>query len=412
MLTRIEAKGYKSFDPDVGTNLNLSPLTIIVGPNNSGKSNLFDLLQLVSNLAHRSFKDAFTGHRGDPADVFWAGYGPGPRQMGVKLTFDSRTVSGKVGTVPVSGAEYELYLEFDPHRRRLRSVGEGLTMLTEMGKPAWWGIETQLDSGRGDGNVLVRSGPERLVFETEYRLEHMERTALAQVQDTHYGFVLAVREALSSWRVFHLSPQAIRTPSASISSWDIDPDGSGLPTVLSTLEREAEFNPEYRKRFQAIQRELHRAIPALTGVHAKDSGDGRLVLTFEQNGQVVPARVVSDGALRVLVLLTLAYSPKPPALIALEEPENGIHPHLLNFVIELLRGVSRRRRNPVQVLLNSHSPYLVDLAEPDELVQARMTDGATRFERVNLKDRPALRELLEQGTYTLGEVYASGSLVR
>jgi hypothetical protein len=47
------------------------------------------------------------------------------------------------------------------------------------------------------------------------------------------------------------------------------------------------------------------------------------------------------------------------------------------------------------VLLNSHSPCLVDLAEPHELVQARMTDGATRFERVSLEKRPALRELLE-----------------
>lgn len=412
MLTRIEARGYKSFDPDVGIDLSLSPFTIIVGPNNSGKSNLFDLLQLASNLAHQSFKDAFDGHRGDPADAFWAGYEPGPRQMGVKLTFDSGTVSGNLGTVPVSGAEYELYLEFDPHRRRLRSVGEGLTMLTDGNKPAWRSIETQFDPNRRDGNVLVRGGPNGLTFETEYRLEHMERTALAQVQDTLYGFVLAVRQALASWRVFHLAPQAIRAPSASISSWDIDLDGAGLPTVLATLEREAEFNPEYHKRFQAIQRELQRAIPALTGVYAKDSGDGRLVLTFEQNGQVVPARVVSDGALRVLALLTLAYSPQPPALIALEEPENGIHPHLLDFVINLLRGISRRKRNPVQVLLNSHSPSLVDLAEPHELVQARMIDGASRFERVGLEDRPALRELLEQGTYTLGEVYASGTLIR
>ncbi|MFQ5859137.1 MAG: AAA family ATPase [Anaerolineae bacterium] len=411
MLTRIEANGYKSFDPDAGINLSLSPFTVVVGPNNSGKSNLFDLLQFVSNLSHESFKDAFTKHRGDPGDAFWAGYEPGPRQMGVKLTFDGGTVSGNIGKIPVSGAEYKLYLEFDPRRRRLRSVGENLTILTDGDKPAWWSIETEFDRNRGDGNVLVRSGPERLTLETEYRLEHMERTALSQVQDSHYGFVLDVRRALSSWRIFHLNPQAIRSPSPSISSWDLESNGAGLATVLATLERESEFQPEYRKRFQAIQRELHRAIPALTGVHVKDSGDGRLVLTFEQDGQVVPARVVSDGTLRVLALLTLAYSPEPPALIALEEPENGIHPHLLDFVINMLRGISRRKQDPVQVLLNSHSPYLVDLAEPHELVQARMIDGATRFAPVSLEDRPALRELLEQGTYTLGEVYASGSLV-
>ncbi len=411
MLTQIKAEGYKSFAPGAGIELSLSPLTIIVGPNNSGKSNLFDLLQLVSNLARQSFKDAFTAHRGDPADAFWAGYEPGPKRMGVELSFDENTVSGRLGENTVSGAKYEFHLEFDSLRRRLRSAGEGLTLLNSMERPLWRSIETEFDVGRGDGNVLVRGGPRGLTLETEYRLEHMERTALAQVQDTSYGFVLAVREALSSWRVFLPNPQAIRAPSADISSWDIEPDGAGLPTVLSTLEREAEFNTEDQKRFQAIQRELHRAIPDLTGVRARDSGDGRLTLVFEQNGQTVPARVVSDGALRVLALLTLAYSPEPPALIALEEPENGIHPHLLSFVINLLRGMSQRKHNPVQVLLNSHSPYLVDLSEPSELVQARMLEGATHFERVNLDDRPTLRELLEQGTYTLGEVYASGSLV-
>jgi predicted ATPase len=412
MLTRIEVEGYKSFSPDKGIDLSLSPLTVIVGPNNSGKSNLFDLLQLVSNLAHQSFKDAFTAHRGDPADAFWAGYESEPKRLGIKLHFDEETVQGHLGSTPIAGAEYELYLEFDSRRRRLRSVGEGLTMLNDKGEPFWRSIETEFDKGRGDGNVLVRGGPDGLTFETEYRLEHMERTALAQVQDTHYSFVLAVREALSSWRVFRPSPQAIRAPSADISSWDIEPDGAGLPSVLSTLEREAEFDSRHRKRFQAIQRELQRAIPDLTGVHARDSGDGRLVLIFEQNGQTVPARIVSDGALRVLALLTIAYSPEPPALIALEEPENGIHPHLLSFVVSMLRGVSQRKRNPAQVLLNSHSSYLVDLAEPHELVQARMVQGATHFKEVNLKDRPALQELLEQGTYTLGEVYASGSLVR
>lgn len=412
MLTRIEAKGYKSFDSEAGINLSLSPFTIIVGPNNSGKSNFFDLLQLISNLAHESFKEAFAEHRGDPADAFWAGNGSGPKRMGVRLTLDGGTVSGNVGEISISGAEYELFLEFDPRRRRLRSVGEGLAMLAETGKPAWWSIETQFDRDRGDGNIVVRGGPEQLTLETEYRMEQMERTVLAQAQDTHYGFVPIVRRALSSWRVFQLNPQAIRAPSASISSWDLESDGAGLPAVLATLEREVEFQPEYHRRFQAIQRELQRAIPALTGVHVKDSGDGRLVLSFEQNGQIVPARVVSDGALRVLALLTLAYSPNPPALIALEEPENGIHPHLLDFVINLLRGISQRKRNPVQVLLNSHSPYLVDLAEPHELVQARMIDSATCFEPVTLEDRPALRELLEQGTYTLGEIYASESLER
>ena len=95
-------------------------------------------------------------------------------------------------------------------------------------------------------------------------------------------------------------------------------------------------------------------------------------LYFELKGSKhrVPASLMSDGVLLVLGYLTLAYTNRPPAILLIEEPENGIHPKLLKFVVEVLRGMSRgldQDTPPVQIILTTHSPYLLDATIPEEV---------------------------------------------
>ncbi|MBI1925769.1 AAA family ATPase, partial [Candidatus Poribacteria bacterium] len=68
MLTRIQAKGYKSFR---SVDIHVKPFTVIVGPNNAGKSNLFDLLGLISGVAQKPLEQAFAAHRGDAIESFY-----------------------------------------------------------------------------------------------------------------------------------------------------------------------------------------------------------------------------------------------------------------------------------------------------------------------------------------------------
>jgi predicted ATPase len=121
--------------------------------------------------------------------------------------------------------------------------------------------------------------------------------------------------------------------------------------------------------------------------------------------------------LRFLALLALAYAPGPPSLVCFEEPENGVHPGRLPFIVDTLRSITERRAEGgrrSQVLVNSHSPYLVDLLAPDEMLVALLRDeGQTHFVSVIedlFRNRPALKELLESGERTLGEVWSEGWL--
>ncbi len=88
------------------------------------------------------------------------------------------------------------------------------------------------------------------------------------------------------------------------------------------------------------------------------------------------SRVVSDGTLRVLGLLTLLNDPKHRGLVCFEEPENGIHPGRLKELVSRLRDLVT---NPVskdpgrqtsQVLVNSHSPVVLSCLKETEMLFA------------------------------------------
>jgi predicted ATPase len=89
----------------------------------------------------------------------------------------------------------------------------------------------------------------------------------------------------------------------------------------------------------------------------------------------------------------------------------------LPFIVDTLRSITARRATGgrrSQVLVNSHSPYLVDLLEPDEMLVASLgNEGQTHFASVTqdlFRNRPRLKELLESGERTLGEAWSEGYL--
>jgi len=112
--------------------------------------------------------------------------------------------------------------------------------------------------------------------------------------------------------------------------------------------------------------------------------------------------------------LALAYDPDPPPIVMVEELDRGIHPRLLRDVRDALyrlsypaeRGLATRA--PVQVIVTTHSPYLLDLFRdhPEEVIIADKRGAAATFSR--LADRDDLTELLAEGA--LGDMWFAGVL--
>jgi predicted ATPase len=406
MITKISARGYKSLQ-DVS--VDLAPLSVVVGPNNAGKSNFFDLLQLVSGFASGPLDKAFEKHRGDPIEAFSDPHNP---RIEVSLEIDLTSQYVKESRLTHgfrAPLRYALTVSFDRERALFRVEGEELDWLEGTKSP-----RKNPFIGRDEERTHRRVTREGGGGHPRLFPLHDTRTVLSQVDDRElYPTIYAVQQYFRSWRFYQFSPNALRQRSPQLAVLDPGLDGSALSGVLDTLQR------DYPEQFNAVRRELIAAIPEVEDLSIVDTGDrGRLLQVDLAGDRGFSGRVVSDGVLRILAMLVLAYSPQPGGLVCFEEPENGIHPARLGFVVAQLRGIARARPGGprCQVLVNSHSPYLVDHLAPEELVLATVDSHlGTKLRRLRLDlsaplAQHAVKRLLETGEATLGDMWYGGQL--
>jgi predicted ATPase len=120
------------------------------------------------------------------------------------------------------------------------------------------------------------------------------------------------------------------------------------------------------------------------------------------NGLEVPSWAISDGTLRLLALTLLAYSDATDNVFLIEEPENGIHPQAVETVFQSLSAAYGS-----QILCATHSPVLLSLADPEQvLCFARTKEGVTDI--VRSSEHPNLRDW--RRTADLGTLFATGVL--
>lgn len=193
-------------------------------------------------------------------------------------------------------------------------------------------------------------------------------------------------------------------------------DGFGLAQFLDDIVGED------RDRFSALERRFCAVFPEHSSIKLRrksgfrapsdnvdqvsrlDAAPGKgLYFALAGSDQAIPASQASDGVLIVLAYLALLYSPRQPRMLLIEEPENGIHPKRLQDVITILRELVQEQTT-TQILMTTHSPYLLDLFQPDEVtVCTKDDDGAVTLTR--LSDSETVRKQI--GLFNLGEIWTS-----
>lgn len=132
--------------------------------------------------------------------------------------------------------------------------------------------------------------------------------------------------------------------------------------------------------------------------------DGRLLLQIKDAPFELPvlSKFASDGTMKMLAYLTVLYNPEPPRFIGIEEPENFLHPRLLPELAEECRAASEHS----QLLITSHSPFLLDAIRADEVrVLYRNEQGFTQA--VRACDIQGIPELVRAGA-SLGYLWMEG----
>ena len=118
----------------------------------------------------------------------------------------------------------------------------------------------------------------------------------------------------------------------------------------------------------------------------------------------VPGWLLSTGTLRIVALLALLRHPEPPPLIVIEEIENGLDPNSVHLIIEEIRNAVESGRT--QIIMTTHSPYLLDLLTLSHVVLVERINGQPTF------TRPGDQEVLQQWAkrFGLGDLYTMGKL--
>ena len=398
MLNRVHVKGYKSLD-DV--EVRLPPLAVLFGPNAAGKSNFLDALQLLSKLGtSRTLKEAFDPpYRGKPLESFTVGEG-GIRGLveRERLVFsmeadlhlsdavvesvnrqirDMRRPSGDItsaraGKAPARVRErdlrYRIEIEMLPGSGVLRVTDEYLAALNANGEPT--GKRRPFVERQGEKIHLRLEGQAHPTYYDRF-LDH----AILSMPHypPHYPHLVAARRELESWLFFYFEPrERMRATNPIKEVRHIGLMGEELAAFLRTLKA---LEP---RQFEAVEKALRAVLPDVDGIDVEVSDLGEVELRLGENGVAIPARVLSEGTLRILGLLALAGVGETPSLVGFEEPENGVHPGRIRLIADLLK--TRASLGQAQYIVTTHSPFLADLLPDESLFAVRRIDRRTRID--------------------------------
>lgn len=396
MLTRVEVHGFRSF---YEFGVSLRPFQVIAGPNAVGKSNFFDALRLLSVLAEHDLKTAFQAVRGDPLEQFTTrapGHHLSEMRFAVEAIVDPKVRDqwGEEAELRNTHLRYELALaqDTDPHGRRyIRIVREELSAVPKDREQlpfhpseSFRRAHIRRVGGRGTPFIATESSDRVLLHQDgragrkrEFKPAELETTVLSGANSVTFRHAFAMRQQLTELRFLHLEPTALRSPSPKSpfhGQERLAATGANLPAVLWRLQGD---DPAL---LSAVAVSLRRVVREVRAVDVWDDvAQQRLVArAFFDSGGPYPASLLSDGTLRLFALAALQVDPTHTGTVCFEEPENGIQPQRMAGLLTVLRGLATETDDdseshsapPVlrQLLVNTHSPVLVSLVEPEDLL--------------------------------------------
>jgi predicted ATPase len=418
MLTRIEIDGLKTFERFI---LDLEPLTVLAGTNASGKSNLFDAIQLLSQLAGNPLPEALQGLRGQPDELFRTVLDePASNRitLAVEVLLDPQVSDpwGRQARLSHTRARYEVVLA----RVREPSGMDRLIVAREEARPIVASEDSWLASrpvSNAFRDAYLRQGRTTPWLTTESPspsptfLLHADgaqpqslpassarASVLGGLADISFPHLFALRREFLSWRCLHLEPECLRQGSSLLDTGPLRGHGCNLAGVLARLQATARHQSGPAGLLADVRSDLAGLLPEARNLLVEEDPldrEYRLRMAVA-GGPLVGARLCSDGSLRVLALLAILHDPDHRGLVCLEEPENGIHPSRLPHLLALLRrwvsdpghGDPDPGEPLGQLLLATHSPIL--LGELRDM-EVRFADTIHRISPGQPRGRPCTR---------------------
>ena len=371
-------------------------LNVLIGPNGSGKSNLLRVLEMISVSAQGGL-GKYVQAAGGMMPLVWDG--------------EAKEVAVKIKTTPPEPERDPKTdsLTYDVHLSR---IGQTSTYRIEREVLGNY-YRVELGDMEEPFKFLERRGLKGVVFNDTQRgltaapeLISEEETLLSMISGPFFEnrVIPLFQKELAAWSVYHdlrVDPKAsVRQAAITRPERRVSPDGENLISVMNTL-----YTGDRK-----FKKDINAAMKAAFGddfdeIVFTPAADQKIQLQVRWNSlkREQPAADLSDGTLRFLFLLTVLASPTPAPVIAIDEPEAGLHPAMLPIVAEHAVDASLRS----QVILTTHSPQFLD-AFKETLPTTTVTKWEDRQTELRSIDGEELKYWLKE--YTLGSLFKSGEL--
>jgi predicted ATPase len=416
MIRRIQVLHYRSLKY---IDVKLSNFQILIGPNASGKSTFLDVINLVRDILNNGLRPAIEKRSSRFDELLYNQQGDG-FEIALELEIPDN-IKQKLKNKDYSLVRYEISLKLDDEKGFIIN-NENVWLLKESSNeknviqidtfPGEYEEPESLISHRkntpvGWRKVISKSSQDNDYFRSEitdwniiYKFGPL-KSSLAGMPEDEERFPVAtwVKHLLKEGVHFlQLNSDKMKWSCRPDSPVTLQTDGSNLPKVIRHLQKE---KPDF---FIQWLEHIKIFLPDIEDIKVKEKDEDRsLYLRVRyKNGTELSSWLISDGTLRFLAQTIIAYLPERDRIYMIEEPENGLHPLAIDGIFQSLSSVYEN-----QVLLATHSPAILRLAELDQILCFSKTKSGA-VDIVNGQNHPKLKDWKK--SVDLGTLHAAGVL--
>lgn len=391
-LTQLNISNYKSLKH---IQLLPSDMTVVIGANGAGKSNLASAFDFLSDLYANGIDFAIAKKGGFENIAF-------RRQRRTKsgISFEvsveldgkeARNAARRSFVLREVGSGSITSMTFD-HRITLRASKQSISAeyfieheLVELNiavRKSTRAVDVELTNvkiERTEGAFKVFSNDSSIEVRIQEYIELVgdpsDKSSIAETEDSFMKvFFPSLASTLSGISVFQFSPQISRTPGAPSPNPRLSGYGQNLPSLIDWLSR------KHPAKWASVLSSMRAIVPTLQSINTQYLHTKTLGLTFQEEGFSRPwtAEDVSDGTIQSLAILTALADPRND-LLFVEEPENSVHPWIVRQLANQLKKLSRQK----QIFVTTHSPIVLNLVSPEDVWVCFKINGETSLKRLD-----------------------------
>ncbi len=376
-IESIKIKNYKVFhDAQIS---DLPNMCVFLGANGAGKTTFFDVFGFLSDALKNNVTAAINKRGGYKEVISREAKG----NIEFEIKFRNTEEDGSLSPL----ITYQL--EIGEEKNKVVVITEILKYRRGRRGQPWHFLNFSYGKGAAIKNE-EEYGKEGVKEEREEQiLESPDILAIKGLgQFQRFKAVSSFRKLLEGWYVSNFQIHAAQSITDTGVSEHLSKTGDNLAQATKFIY------DNHRPVFDSILGKLKQRIPGIEKVEAVETVDGRIILKFQDGSFKDPfiSRYVSDGTIKMFAYMVLLHDPSPHPLLAIEEPENFLHPDLLYELAEELRLYSLKGG---QVFISTHSPDLVNALRLEELFWMKKDAGYSTI--IRAKEDETVTALYNEG---------------